>query len=268
MPYPDHLLSRGETVVLHKHPHWKVLALPVLWLVLVIGAAAFGLAMLNSRSESPGVWPLVIIAAALLLIVFLVVVPFVKWRTEHFVLTDRHVFFRAGFFKRREHQIPLGRIQNLEVNVTFWGRILGYGTLTVESAADQPLSFYNVASLPRVQGQLNQLIDDDRTGHSSSGGLGGRRAPRTDDDQGYGPGPGYDPQYDQGYDQGYDPRYDQGRDPRYDQGYDGRGPGDGRQSPGPGYGQPYRPADHYPADDTSTRRIPQMRDQQGPRYDA
>jgi membrane protein YdbS with pleckstrin-like domain len=164
MPYPDHLLARGETVVLHKHPHWKVLALPVVWLLLIVGAASFGIAYLHSRVPDPGLWTIVVLAVALLLVVFLVVVPFVKWRTEHFVLTDRHVFFRAGFLKRREHQIPLGRIQNLEVNVTFWGRILGYGTLTVESAADQPLSFYNVASLPRVQGQLNQLIDDDRTG--------------------------------------------------------------------------------------------------------
>ena len=106
MPYPDHLLARGETVVLHKHPHWKVLALPVLWLVVIVAAASFGIAFLHSRSSDPGFWPWVIVVAALLLLVFLVLVPFVKWRTEHFVLTDRHVFFRAGFFKRREHQIP------------------------------------------------------------------------------------------------------------------------------------------------------------------
>jgi membrane protein YdbS with pleckstrin-like domain len=222
MPYPDHLLSRGETIVLHKHPHWKVLALPVVWLLLIVGAASFGIAFLDSRVSDPGLWTIVVIIVALLLIVFLVVVPFVKWRTEHFVLTDRHVFFRAGFFKRREHQIPLGRIQNLEVNVSFWGRILGYGTLTVESAADQPLSFYNVASLPRVQGQLNQLIEDDRTAGHPIGGMGERYQP------GYGPGPGYD--------QGGAPQY--GPDDRY-----------------------------YPPDDTSTRRIPQMRDQQGPGYD-
>lgn len=202
MPYPDHLLSRGETVVLHKHPHWKVLALPMVWLLLIIGLASFGIAYLRSRVSDPGLWTIVIVVAAVLLVVFLVVVPFVKWRTEHFVLTDRHVFFRAGFFKRREHQIPLGRIQNLEVNVSFWGRILGYGTLTVESAADQPLSFFNVASLPRVQGQLNQLIDDDRTG-GAAGGMGER----------------------------------------------------------------YQPDDTYRGAADDTRRIPQMRDQQGPRHD-
>ncbi len=188
MPYPDDLLSRGETVVAHKHPHWKVLLLPVISLIAIIGLASFGAALLNSRVAEPGRWVVAVVAAALLAIVFLVVVPFVRWRTEHFILTDRHVFFRAGFFRRREHQIPLGRIQNLEVNVTFWGRVLGYGTLTVESAADQPLSFYNVASLPRVQGQLNQLIEDDRTSGYARGGLGERDSWESPDDRGPVPG--------------------------------------------------------------------------------
>ena len=180
MPYPDHLLSRGETIVLHKHPHWKVLVLPVIWLVAIVGAASFGIAYLSSRVADAGLWTVAVVVVALLLVVFLVVVPFLRWRTEHFVLTDRHVFFRSGFIQRREHQIPLGRIQNLEVNVSFWGRVFGFGTLTVESAADQPLSFYNVAALPKVQGQLNQLIDDDRTGGYPTGGMGERYDPPYD----------------------------------------------------------------------------------------
>jgi hypothetical protein len=72
------------------------------------------------------------------------------------------VFFRTGILNRRQHQIPLSRIQNIETVVTFWGRILGFGSLIVDSAADQPLEFSNVASLTKVQSTLNQLIADDR----------------------------------------------------------------------------------------------------------
>ncbi len=169
MPYPDNLLSRGERVVLHKHPHWKVLVGPFLLFLLVIAGTSFGFAFSRSHTASWGIWWIVIGVAAVLILAFGCVAPFVRWRSEHFVITTRHVFFRTGFFQRREHQIPLGRIQNLEVNVTFWGRILGYGTLTIDSAVNQPLSFFNVASLPRVQGQLNQLIADDR---ENGGGLG------------------------------------------------------------------------------------------------
>ncbi|GGM01836.1 PH domain-containing protein [Nakamurella endophytica] len=174
MAYPDNLLSRGEQVVLHKHPHWKVLVLPVLFFVVIIGGAFALAAVLRNWQYHSLAW-IGIAVVAVLLLVFLVLVPFLRWRTEHFVITNHHVFFRTGILHRREHQIPLGHIQNMETSVSFWGRLLGFGSLIVESAADQPLEFENVASLPRVQSTLNQLIMDDR-GRFSGG-------------DGYGPGP-------------------------------------------------------------------------------
>ena len=37
MAYPDDLLVDGERVVMHKHPHWKLLVVPVLVLLVVVG---------------------------------------------------------------------------------------------------------------------------------------------------------------------------------------------------------------------------------------
>ncbi len=161
MPYPDALLSRGEVVVLHKHPHWKSLIPPIFFLIVLIGGG-FALAALirNWSYHSWGWLGVAIIVVAL--IIWLVIAPVLRWRTEHFVLTTHHVFFRTGILHRRAHQIPLSRIQNIETVVTFWGRLLGYGSLIVDSAADQPLEFPNVASVQKVQGMLNQLIADDR----------------------------------------------------------------------------------------------------------
>jgi uncharacterized membrane protein YdbT with pleckstrin-like domain len=161
MAYPDNLLSRGEQVVLHKHPHWKVLVLPTLMFVLFIGGGFALAAVLRNWQNHVIAWT-VIGAVALVGLIFLTIAPFIRWRTEHFVITNFHVFFRTGILHRREHQIPLGHIQNMETSVSFWGRLLGFGSLIVESAADQPLEFENVASLPKVQATLNQLIMDDR----------------------------------------------------------------------------------------------------------
>lgn len=161
MGYPDNLLSRGERVVLHKHPHWKVLILPTVSFVLFI-AGGFALAAILRNWQYRGTAWIVIGVVAVLGLVFFTVVPVIRWRTEHFVITNYHVFFRTGILHRREHQIPLGHIQNMETSVSFWGRLLGFGSLIVESAADQPLEFENVAALPKVQSELNQLIMDDR----------------------------------------------------------------------------------------------------------
>lgn len=166
MAFPDALLSRGERVVVHKHPHWKVLVIPTVFLVVVVAAAAFMMVWIGKWDDSGATthlwWYIGVSVIAVLLIIYLWVVPFLQWQTEHFVLSTAHVFFRTGILHRRQHQIPLIRVQNIETVVTFWGRIFGFGTLIVDSAADEPLEFSNVASLTKIQSTLNQLISDDR----------------------------------------------------------------------------------------------------------
>jgi membrane protein YdbS with pleckstrin-like domain len=163
MAYPDNLLVQGERVIVNKRPHWKVLILPtILFIVIIAAGVALATWISKSNWDNPQWAYYAIIGVALVALIILVLVPFVRWRTEHFVITNHHVFFRTGLLSRREHQIPLGQIANMETEVTFWGRLMGYGSLIVESSADQPLKFRNVASLSKVQAQLNQLIRDER----------------------------------------------------------------------------------------------------------
>lgn len=226
MAYPDSLLARGERVVLHKHPHWKVLVLPIVFFIVIVAGGSFFAAWVNKWKNSGFTthlwWFVAIVVVGLVLLVLLCVVPFLRWRTEHFVLTTQHVFFRTGIINRRQHQIPLSRIQNIETVVTFWGRILGYGSLIVDSAADQPLEFSNVASLTKVQSTLNQLVSDDRDRYGEAMDPRTRSVPRPTeameadrgepadqqyggDEPGYPPqGPGGQPGYQQT--QGYPPQ--------------------------------------------------------------
>ncbi|MBN9609823.1 MAG: hypothetical protein BGO26_17925 [Actinobacteria bacterium 69-20] len=166
MAFPDGLMSRGERVVVHKHPHWKVLVFPTVLFLAIVAALAFMIVWIGKWDDTGLTthrwWYLAVSAVAAVLFVALCLVPYLRWATEHFVLTTAHVFFRTGILHRRQHQIPLIRVQNIETIVTFWGRIFGYGTLIVDSAADEPLEFSNVASLSHIQGTLNQLISDDR----------------------------------------------------------------------------------------------------------
>src|SRR6478609_1835218 len=181
MPYPDSLLHRGERVVLRKNPSAKVLVWPIIFLILIIGGAsamiAWSRTWTDSGFTSQTQWLIGIVVVALGLLVWLVIAPFLRWKTEHFVLSTGHIFFRTGLVRRREHQIPLSRIQNIETVVSFWGRIMGYGSLVVESAADQPLEFQNVSQITKVQSTLNQLIADDRAREQDDDGQGADLAP-------------------------------------------------------------------------------------------
>ena len=257
MAYHDNLLVQGERVIVRKRPHWKVLILPTLLFILIIGAGAALIAWLSSGDwQYRSIGNYVIIGVAVIALIILVLVPVIRWRTEHFVITNHHVFFRTGLLSRREHQIPLGQIANMETEVTFWGRLMGYGSLIVESSADQPLKFRNVASLSKVQAQLNQLIRDERErthrgpdirDDAPSGGY------RLDDplpggpQQGY-PQAGYPPAgYPlQGYSQGAPPQQGYPRQ-GYDQGYaqPGYQPTQAYQQP-PGYPPPGPPHGYAP----------------------
>ncbi len=179
MAYPDKLLTRGERVVLHKHPSWKTLILPTVFFVIVIGGGSFLASVIRNwqNHTGRGISWIAIGVVGLVLLVILCVVPFIRWRTEHFVLTNFHIFFRNGIIRHRQHQIPLANIQNIETDVSVFGRLLGYGTLIVESAADQPLEFQNVASIGNVQATLNQLIQDQRSGGGYADGMGQESQP-------------------------------------------------------------------------------------------
>lgn len=160
MAYPDELLVEGERVVLHTRPHWKMLVLPVLVFLVVVGAAAFLAALVSAQS-----WALVARVALAVVGAVLVgrftVLPFVRWRTTHFVVTTRRVLVREGVLSRSGMDIPMSRINTVQFRHTVAERMLGCGTLVIESASDEPLEFTDVPAVEKVHSLLYQEVADD-----------------------------------------------------------------------------------------------------------
>jgi uncharacterized membrane protein YdbT with pleckstrin-like domain len=155
--YPDNVLARDEQVVLHRHPHWKRLVGPILILVLVTAAAAFGAAVVNNtdwEATAKTVVSVVIAALWLIIVGWLTVWPFLNWWTTHFVITDRRVMFRHGLITRSGIDIPLARVNSVEFRHGLLDRVLRTGTLIIESASQDPLEFYDI---PRVE-QVHSLL--------------------------------------------------------------------------------------------------------------
>jgi uncharacterized membrane protein YdbT with pleckstrin-like domain len=151
--YPDDLLVEGEQVVVHRHPHWKILVVPVLVLLLVVGAASFLAALVSAQSWAPWAW-LGLAAAGLTLVGRFTVFPVVRWRTTHLVVTDRRVLVREGVLSRHGMDIPLKRISSVRVRHSLLERMLGSGTLVIESESDESLEFDDVPGVRRVHAVL------------------------------------------------------------------------------------------------------------------
>src|SRR3982750_4297440 len=96
MAAPRKLLGDDESVVLDLHPHWKVLVLPFLGLLAVLALVGF---LTAQHYNSTGEYVILLVGAAL--VFFLFVVPLLKWRTTHFVVTSERVVMRSGVLGRQ-----------------------------------------------------------------------------------------------------------------------------------------------------------------------
>lgn len=169
MAFPDHLLAADEEVVLHLHPHWKVLVWPVVLFLAAGAAGGFAAASIGSTAAR-----LVVVAVVAVLVLWLTVVPVLRWRTTHFVLTTHRVLLRRGILSRTGRDIPLARINDLSFAHSLLERMLGCGTLMVESAGERgQVVLTAVPNVEQVHAELYQLVDDEADLRERRAGGGG-----------------------------------------------------------------------------------------------
>jgi uncharacterized membrane protein YdbT with pleckstrin-like domain len=156
MAYPQKLLSEGESVVLDLHTHWKAMVLPVLELLAVLTVSGY---LVGGLVDDPtGRWLIGGVAALLVLVLF--VVPLLRWRTTHFVVTTERVVMRSGIIARQGRDVPLSRINDVSFHHSVIERILGCGTLIVESASERgQVLLHDIPRVEHVQRTVYQLVD-------------------------------------------------------------------------------------------------------------
>ncbi len=181
MAYPEKILADDEKVVEHLHPHWITLVPATLWFLAICAAGGGGIAGIRNLS---GVTHLVlliaIIAVGVVLMAWLSVSPWIRWRTTHYVFTTHRVLIRSGVLRHEGRDISLQRINDVAFSQSLWDRVVKAGTLSIESAGEHGQETLN--NIPRsdlMKQSLNRLIEQD----------GDRRAR-----QAYGGAPAYPPQ--------------------------------------------------------------------------
>jgi uncharacterized membrane protein YdbT with pleckstrin-like domain len=161
MPYPEKLLGDDEDVVQHLHPHWLTIFWPVVWFLLIVGGASFGTALIPGGRQQ-GVLRMLVLALAVLLLLSLVLVPLLRWRTTHYVITTHRLLFREGILARRGRDLALSRITDVSFTQTLWERIINSGTLTIESAGDSGATVLrHIPDSDGVQQLLNHMVEED-----------------------------------------------------------------------------------------------------------
>ena len=89
-------------------------------------------------------------------------VPLLRWRTTHYVITTHRLLFREGILTRRGRDLGLSRITDVSYRQTLWERIINSGTLTIESAGDSGATVLRqIPDSDGVQQLLNHMIEED-----------------------------------------------------------------------------------------------------------
>jgi uncharacterized membrane protein YdbT with pleckstrin-like domain len=160
MSYPRSLLTENEEVCLDVHPHWSALA----------PSGAVGAVMMLGLIEAGVAGWLHGVGGHVLLGLFALALLWVLWRglvylATNFVVTSVRIIYRHGVIGRQSQEIPLAQITNTRVTRGVIERILGNGTLIVESAGrDSTERFLDIAHTEKVHQLLAQLMEDQRTG--------------------------------------------------------------------------------------------------------
>lgn len=160
MALPRKYLGADEDVILHLRTHGKALVAPVLGLVALAVITWAGMTFLPPSTLGP--WA--VAALVLILFVILVLIPFVRWRTTTYTLTDRRVITRRGIITKSGHDIPLSRINNVTYERSLLDRILGCGTLELTTAAEEPVTLHDVPDVERVHVVMTELLFGDEAG--------------------------------------------------------------------------------------------------------
>jgi membrane protein YdbS with pleckstrin-like domain len=129
------LLGDDEYVVVSTRTHWKALIFPVLVLLVVAGAGGFLAAIVPSGSMQTPL-RLAILAVGVVVLLTFAAKPFLNWFFSTYTLTNRRLITRHGILTRTGRDIPLMRINDVSYEHGLIDRMLGCGTLQIQSASE------------------------------------------------------------------------------------------------------------------------------------
>jgi uncharacterized membrane protein YdbT with pleckstrin-like domain len=170
MTIPDHHLTHGERRIRSFHPHWKRLIGPVVALALVAAAAGAAFWFIPGAWEYASYARIATGAVALVLLIIWSFVPYLQWKNTGYVLTTHRFAISTGVLNKSTDEIPMAKVNTVSSDQTLAERLLGCGTLTVESAGERgQIVLRDIPRIQEVRSDLFRLLED-----ASDGDVDGR----------------------------------------------------------------------------------------------
>ena len=155
----DEYLLPTERRVIRVRQHWSVLLNDMIQSSLALGlVVALQRYLPSSMVIDNLTW-----YAGLVIVVRLTILVALWW-VERIVITDKRVMISQGILTHKIGMMPLTKVTDLTFKRTFTGRLMGYGTMVIESAGQiQALNEIDFMPQPEeIYEALTELIFGDK----------------------------------------------------------------------------------------------------------
>ena len=153
MSYARNLLSRNEEVVYESRQHWfAIIARTWVWILVAIVALALVIFLSGSEvvvnETVDGVLTIIAVAGLLGAIGYVGFVLW-DWRNQEWLITTRRVIRAEGVLNKSVSDSSLEKINDARLDQSVFGRIFGFGTLDILTAAEEA-GGTNTADFPMI----------------------------------------------------------------------------------------------------------------------
>ena len=168
MSYITKNLVPGETLLYQTRHHWMVLLGPLLISALFAALGVGCLAELVAAKEGKGMLVGVSensvhateFTGVLLIVVAIAVFAFglAKRNATEMAVTNKRVLIKTGMGSRRTLDLMLSRVESIGVEESFWGRMLGFGSVIVRGTGGTPESFVMISHPQEFRRNVQEQI--------------------------------------------------------------------------------------------------------------
>ena len=127
---------------------------PSLGLIAIVTATAYFAGSFDSAMTN-----VLVVVAAVMLSLFVWLVPFLAWLGRHYTITTRRVILRSGFFVRVRQELLHSRGYDVSVRKSALQSMFGSGDVVINTELDRPVLLRDVPDANLVQAALHDLME-------------------------------------------------------------------------------------------------------------
>lgn len=142
-------LRKGEQIIFETHKHWFVLILPLIITLILIALSVY----IYTKLEMIQWWHFIVPVFAL----FYFIYKYYSWKFDLWVVTNYRVIDEFGVFSINSKESPIDKINNVSYQQSLLGRIMGFGDIQIQTAAEMGETSYTNISRPQ---QLKEALSN------------------------------------------------------------------------------------------------------------